>query len=727
MKIGLSVVIPAYNEEENVASCLEKVNKVLKTHPEIDAQIILVNDGSKDKTGKIAENYKNKIGNLTVVHNNPNRGYGGSLKAGFEKAEKEFIVFTPADNQFDFSEVTKLIDKQKETDSDIVSGIRVGGGVDPIHRKLNRWGWNTVVRALFGYLATDIDCGFKLFRREILSHVYIPAERGAMIDTQLFASARAKGFSVAEIPLTHLPRTAGKSTGANFRVIIQSFIDLITFWWQLKKEILVERGLAVFPWEMIAIFSILIISLFLRLYKIDQYMTFLGDEGRDALVLREIVLGQHVPLIGPGTSIGNMYLGPLYYYLTAPAIAIAKLSPVGPAVEVALFGVLTVGLIWWIGRQWFGRISALVSSVLYAIAPTVIIYSRSSWNPNIMPFFALLAIYSIWKVWRFGYWRWLLVTAISMAFVLNSHYLGLILLPTICFVWLLRKKTPESKKYSLLALIIFCVCMSPLLFFDLRHNWQNSRAVKQFFTNRENTVNLKAYKSFPKIIPTTSAISETLLAAKKPQLNIYIIIFVSVTFIYAAFSKKISKDIGFLLLWFFIGCVGLSLYKQHVYDHYYGFLFPVPFLLFGFCISILLHQKNILVKSMAVIISSAVIFINLSQNPLKFSPNNQLKNTQMISEFIKEKSSDQPFNLALLSKSNYDASYRYFLTLNQSQYKKIDHQKTNQLYVICEYQPCSPIGNPLWEIAAFGWAKIDSVWNVSGVEIYRLLPNPQGS
>jgi hypothetical protein len=108
--------------------------------------------------------------------------------------------------------------------------------VDPVIRKINRWGWNFVVRLMFGKLVTDIDCGFKIFRREILQHVNLTAERGAMIDTQLFAAAKAKGYQFDEIPLTHLPRTAGIATGADIRVIIQSFADLITYWWQLKKE-----------------------------------------------------------------------------------------------------------------------------------------------------------------------------------------------------------------------------------------------------------------------------------------------------------------------------------------------------------------------------------------------------------------------------------------------------------------------------------------------------------
>lgn len=238
---SLSVVIPAYNEEKNTARCLERVSAVLNKST-YDWEIIFVNDGSSDKTGDIAKSYLAKIKNLHVVDNRPNRGYGGSLRSGFDRATKEFIAWVPADNQFDFTQIKLLIDKQHQTGADIVSGIREKGGVDPIHRKINRWGWNLVIRILFGKLVTDIDCGFKLLRREVLSHVKLTSERGAMIDTQLFAGAKARGYKFAEVPLTHLPRKAGSSTGANLQVIVQSFIDLFKFWWQLKKEIWLEKS-----------------------------------------------------------------------------------------------------------------------------------------------------------------------------------------------------------------------------------------------------------------------------------------------------------------------------------------------------------------------------------------------------------------------------------------------------------------------------------------------------
>src|SRR4030043_719133 len=183
--------------------------------------------------------------------------------------------------------------------------------------------------------------------------------------------------------------------------------------------------------EFILLALILALGAFFRLYRISEYMIFLGDEGRDAVVVRRLLVNFDPILVGPGTSIGNMYLGPLYYYMMAPALFLAGFSPVGPAVMVALFGVATIFLVWYTARIWFGKTASIVSSLLYAFSPVVIIYSRSSWNPNIMPFFAILTIFSLWKIWKEERYKWLIITGISYAFVLQSHYLALLLAPTI--------------------------------------------------------------------------------------------------------------------------------------------------------------------------------------------------------------------------------------------------------------------------------------------------------
>jgi len=235
---SLSIILPAYNEEENVEEAVIHVSEVAQTLDR-EYDIILVNDGSSDRTGEIGRNLEGRVPNFQLVEHYPNRGYGGALKAGFAAAEKDLIAFYPGDAQFDFAEITRLLERLEEQDADIVCGYRVNRQ-DNLIRRLNGLGWNTVVRLLFGYLCRDIDCGFKLFRREVLDHVNIESN-GAMIDTELLAGAKARGFDIAEAPLTHLPREAGEATGANLHVIVKAFRDLARFRRRLNRELRKER------------------------------------------------------------------------------------------------------------------------------------------------------------------------------------------------------------------------------------------------------------------------------------------------------------------------------------------------------------------------------------------------------------------------------------------------------------------------------------------------------
>jgi glycosyltransferase involved in cell wall biosynthesis len=235
---SLSIVLPAYNEEENVVAAVEEVSHVAQ-QLNIDYEIILVNDGSRDRTGELARTVlEPRLPNFRLVEHFPNRGYGGALKAGFAAATKDLIVFTPADKQFKFSEVDLLLAKLTPGMT-LVSGWRVHRQ-DNVIRRLNGLGWNTVVALLFGRTIHDIDCGFKLFRRDVLNHIHVESN-GAMIDTEMLAEMKARGYKLTDVPVTHLPRVAGSPTGANLKVILRAFRDLFRFRLRLWRELREEK------------------------------------------------------------------------------------------------------------------------------------------------------------------------------------------------------------------------------------------------------------------------------------------------------------------------------------------------------------------------------------------------------------------------------------------------------------------------------------------------------
>lgn len=482
------------------------------------------------------------------------------------------------------------------------------------------------------------------------------------------------------------------------------------------------------------IILILFIGSVFRLYKINEYMTFLGDEGRDVVIVRNLLAHADPILIGPGTSIGGMYLGPLYYYLIAIPLLLANFSPVGPAIFVAILGIITIWLVYFIGKEWFGEKAGLISALLFAISPTVIVYSRSSWNPNIMPFFALLTIYSIWKFYNDlptqagTNYKYLVLCAVSFAFVLQSHYLGLLLAPTILLFYVLKivncKFTEDCKllidklrKNTFLAVGIFVLLMSPLAIFDLRHDYMNSRALYKFLTVRQETVSIRPWTSLEKIPTIFTDINSSLLVAKNTALAKWITVFFVGLLIW--FRKKLMANGYLLITWLSFGLIGLGLYKQHIYDHYYGFLFPVVFLLTGFLIT----KLN---KYLTFFITLILVVINLQKNPLLFHPNKQMQRSINVANLVLEKDNDKPFNLAVLAERNYEDGYRYFLEKGGVTPMHADRWDgktiTDQLFVICEMEEkkCDPTHSPKAEVANFGMSKIDDKWIVDGVIIYKL-------
>lgn len=238
--LSISVVLPAYNEAPNVAQAISQAVAAMQGIG-ADYEVIVVDDGSSDGTAAIVEGLIPTTPGLRLVRHPINRGYGGALRSGFAAAQKDFILLNAADNQFVMAEVTRFLPLLSQ--ADIVCGYRARRQ-DPFIRKLNAWGWNLLIRLLFGYLARDIDCGFKVFRRSILERVPLTSE-GAMIDTEFLAGAKARGYRIAEVAVSHLPRRHGRATGANPRVILRAFRDLARFRLRLWRELRQERARAV--------------------------------------------------------------------------------------------------------------------------------------------------------------------------------------------------------------------------------------------------------------------------------------------------------------------------------------------------------------------------------------------------------------------------------------------------------------------------------------------------
>lgn len=474
---------------------------------------------------------------------------------------------------------------------------------------------------------------------------------------------------------------------------------------------------------------ILLIAAFLRLYRIEDYMGFLGDEGRDALVVKRIIVDHKLTLLGPITSVGLMHLGPAYYYFMLPFLWAWNLNPVGPAIMVALFSLATIVLMWQLAREFFSEKAGMIAGILYALSPLVIIHAHSSWNPNILPFWGLLLIYGLIKVVVKKDFRWLFVVGASLGIAIQLHYVALVFGPIILSTLLLiRFKVPI--KYLIGGFIAFVFTYSPFIFFELRHQFINTKTVIEFVTRGGDTApSFEFLPFFSHFWDLTIRMIWRLVVVENAEASMVFLagLIASLIYIWKSAQKNTRQALNVLFVWFFVGISLLALYTGNIYDYYLMFIFPFPFLIIGIVFSWCMRKRVGTIGALLVIL--VLSFIYSKHTSIAKEPNRLAKQAQEISQFILDKAQKNPYNFGLIAAGNSDHAYRYFLEIGENppiviENEVIDPERktaTDQLFVVCEEKICQPLGHPTWEIAGFGRAHITDEWNVGLFKIFRLI------
>jgi glycosyltransferase involved in cell wall biosynthesis len=228
--VKISAFFPAYNEALNVGELAKKTSSVLAGICE-DYEVIVVNDGSKDNTIEVVQGIMKQDPKIKLITHEKNKGYGGAVKTGLSAAKFEWVFFTDGDGQFDVGEIPMLVELSKTCD--VAVGYRIKRA-DPAIRRLNAFMWGTLVKLLLGFKVRDVDCAFKLIKKEVIDRAQLESE-GALISTELLAKAAKMGYKIKETGVHHYPRRAGTQTGANIKVIFKAFVELFKFYGKLKK------------------------------------------------------------------------------------------------------------------------------------------------------------------------------------------------------------------------------------------------------------------------------------------------------------------------------------------------------------------------------------------------------------------------------------------------------------------------------------------------------------
>jgi len=229
---SLSIFLPAYNEEGNIATTIidarDAAKKIAKTY-----EVIVVDDGSTDRTDEVVRELSRHDQNIHLIKHTKNRGYGAAVKTGLKSCKMDWIFFTDSDGQFHYDELAKFVNGRGQ--ADLVIGYR-RKRMDPFHRVfvaqvlLKIWNF-----FLFGLTVRDVDCAFKLFKKEVRDAVHLETE-SAITVTEFVVKAQTLGFKIIQLPVHHYARKFGEQTGGNWRVIVKAARESFTLRKKIRHE-----------------------------------------------------------------------------------------------------------------------------------------------------------------------------------------------------------------------------------------------------------------------------------------------------------------------------------------------------------------------------------------------------------------------------------------------------------------------------------------------------------
>lgn len=453
-------------------------------------------------------------------------------------------------------------------------------------------------------------------------------------------------------------------------------------------------------WILLFLLVLLTVGTFLRFYNLRSSLMFQGDQGRDALVVSEVFKNLDPVFIGPVTSIGNMYLGPFYYYFMLPFLWLTYPDPMGPVYAVAALSVLSIGLLFYVATRLFSRRVAIYSSIFFTLSAAAITLSRFSWNPNIAPFFSIIMLWGSYMAWHRHPRYWLLV-ALAFSLLVQLHYVTLLAGAGAGLIFAVQFYRQVKQRRQLLiaaalSLLILALSFTPLVLFDIRHGGLNVKNFLSIMTEKES-FNLQrkkdrrgiatVYKFFTTDLKEKSSqvLFETSFGVHPLNHPLLIVTVLASLFYLLSRRARLQPAEWMLLSYLLTGIVGISLYQHDIYEHYIAYLFPMVFLFYGLSLNKIRPQFVQLFFASAMITYFAIN--NTNRWPLK-SNDWTIDDMQHTAEAIHERvSPGEQYNIVLLSPSKdlYGMNYRYFLhTLPNEPVTMADHHLADKLFVINE-------------------------------------------
>ncbi len=520
--------------------------------------------------------------------------------------------------------------------------------------------------------------------------------------------------------------------------------------------------MALYLW-LIMVMVLIFAVFFLRFYRLPEYLMFLSDQGRDAIVLKRLVTLEKLVFVGPTTSIGNVFTGPFYYYLVAPFMLLSGLHPVGPALGIALMNSLgLVGAFWFVIKR-FGRNVGLIFLALAGLSATQIWQSRYSWNPNPVPLFTFLTLIAWQLAIERKRLRYYILAGILFGLSLQLHYITIVILAPLMFslikdiVVYIRLHVPKTSQYIFLTIRNFltkillfigaCIAtFTPLIVFEIKNHFINT----QTFLRATSTSEVQAKNSvyLDRLRDTCAGFLQHLFLVEvnRDIALMIIIVFILVVVYIVMREKRIrSQFIFWSLVLIIANILVLSLLETGRHVHYYNPSYWFAYLIIAYaivsmgrevqiCLGKSYPAKTVMFMFALIVLAIMNIFVQTQVKSLSFltdKPKNdtQITNTEHVAKYIISQSKSERFQVVGLPFFEIEGHFRYFLEYYGHRPMPADALGDPQeLFVIChelDKPNCDIPGNPQWQIADFqnrhqDW-KVASVKLVEEVRVFKLV------
>ncbi len=227
-KESITAFFPAYNDWGTIASMVVLVHRVMEQLTD-DFEVVVINDASPDHLGEILEELSRRYPRFRYVTHTANRGYGGALQSGFAAATKHWVFYTDGDAQYDVRELRDLWSARQG--ADVVNGYKIHRQ-DPWYRAVIGRLYHHFVSRLFRIPVRDVDCDFRLIRRDLLDRIRLTEDSG-LICVELMTKIARSGARIAQVPVHHYHRMHGRSQFFNLRRVLRVLFQMIRLWWRL--------------------------------------------------------------------------------------------------------------------------------------------------------------------------------------------------------------------------------------------------------------------------------------------------------------------------------------------------------------------------------------------------------------------------------------------------------------------------------------------------------------